>query len=388
MANVNRTCILSVFILFAAANLFCTGNAEVGEAEHNVDYLGIAALLVRDGHFDRARTALEKVDHTAEGLDKARYYTLHGLLAFQEADFGNTVKNLETALRYGQENRVIYVYLSQAYYKTGEYEKAIKTLQGIENLGRFPELLGIQSQSHWMLKETVEAFLIIDRAIEQYPGKLQFLQQRIFYLLELELYQEAFEQSREYLKRAGNDPSAYLLVGEALRRGGEFEQAIRIYETALLLYPDNGSIREALAYAYVSNGQPSVAARIIAQAAEKNSEYFYKTAELFRRSGEYNRALYMNLLVDDQSIRARQRFHFLVELERYEEALAMKERLEQLGAFKDDGIKYAFAYLYFNIGQFEEAEHFLKQIHNPSFRSTVIQLQRAIHEARKLRNIK
>jgi tetratricopeptide (TPR) repeat protein len=370
-------------LLLISADVYSGGKRETGEEEQDIDYLGIAALMVRDGHFDRARAALENVDPSDEGVDKTQYYTLQGLLAFRDADFKNAVRSLERAIQHGQDKPVVNVYLAQAYYGAGEYKKAIKTVQKADAVSRFPELLGIQSQSHWMLKETVEAFRVIDKAVQDYPGKLQFRQQRIFYLIELGLYQEAVDQSRRYLEAAGDDPNAYLIIGEALRRGGKYEQAVLAFETAVLIHPGNQKLREALAQAYSSNDQPAAAARVALQAGVNNNTRYYRAADFFRQAGETNRAFYCNSLVEDQNLRVRQKFQLLVEQRRYEEALAMEESLGRIGALDDDGMKYAIAYLYYTLGKYGEAQKYLNRIANPAFNSTVSQLRRVIETARE-----
>ena len=98
----------------------------------------------------------------------------------------------------------------------------------------FPELLSIKAQCNWEINETREAFRILDKATFLFPDKEEFRLQKIVYLLDLELNQEAAEQSRKFIGRFGEKSGAYLTIGEAFKRAREWESAIKILEMAKL----------------------------------------------------------------------------------------------------------------------------------------------------------
>ena len=357
-----------------------SGTADSGSEE--VDYLGIAALMVRDGNYDRAETALERVDPKAEGVDTAQYYTLKGLLAVRRSEFRDAIRNFEAAIENGQENPVINVYLAQAYFGNGQYEQTVDAIGRVQNLNQFPELIGIKAQSEWETGDVRGAFTTINRAIATFPSKHYFQQQKIFFLIELDLNQEAAAESMKYLDKVGDDPNAYLTIGEALRRGGEKERTIRFYEMANLKFPKNERVRLALANAYASNDQPLIAARIVEQAAASNGKLYYEAAELYRRAGVLNRALYLNSLVTDQQKKAVQRFNFLLEMERFEEAMALEKRLDRLGALEEDGMRYAMAYVHFHAQHFDRASEYLNRITSSEYFREATQLRKAIETLR------
>jgi tetratricopeptide (TPR) repeat protein len=338
--------------------------------------------MVRDGNYDRAETALERVDPKAEGVDTAQYYTLEGLLAVRRSEFRDAIRNFEAAIENGQENPVINVYLAQAYFGDGQYEQTVETVGRVQNLNQFPELIGIKAQSEWETGDVRGAFTTINRAIPTFPSKHYFQQQKIFFLIELDLNQEAAAESMKYLDKVGDDPNAYLTIGEALRRGGEKERAIRFYEMANLKFPKNERVRLALANAYASNDQPLIAARIVEQAAASNGKLYYEAAELYRRAGVLNRALYLNSLVTDQQKKAVQRFNFLLEMERFEEAMALEKRLDRLGALEEDGMRYAMAYVHFHAQHFDRASEYLNRITSSEYFREATQLRKAIETLR------
>lgn len=52
-----------------------------------VNYLDLAALMLRDGNLDRALVALQQVDSSDENLDRLRYYTLLGITHYRLQQF-------------------------------------------------------------------------------------------------------------------------------------------------------------------------------------------------------------------------------------------------------------------------------------------------------------
>ena len=72
--------------------------------------------------------------------------------------------------------------------------------------------------------------------------------------------------------------------------------------------------------------------------------YALYTAELYRQSGQMERALCRNRLVADQTEKIKQRLTLLIEGERYEESAALLDRVERLGLLSNESIAYALAY--------------------------------------------
>jgi len=69
---------MSAFLLMLALAL--PAHAEV------VDHVALAALMVKDGHWDRAQATLAEVDPTQEGLDLERFHAVRGLVRLHDGD--------------------------------------------------------------------------------------------------------------------------------------------------------------------------------------------------------------------------------------------------------------------------------------------------------------
>ena len=353
-----------------------------GAVNEEIDYLGIAAIMIRDGNYPRAASALSNVDPDRQDVDRSRYHTLHGLVDYQAADFASAAEHFELSILNGQEDRLVYAYLGQTYFNLGEYQKAITTFETLASFDQFPGLLGTKSQAHWYLGQTAKAFATLTDAIARYPDQSRFYQQRIFYLIELDLTQEAAEQSATYFRLAGDDLDGYLTIGEALIRGAQYDQAIVTLEMAKLKFPDNERVRLSLARAYLERGSTLTAAKIVEEASHNNSEYNYDAAELFRRNKNYSRSLYLNSLVTDAEDKATQRFNILIEMERYEEALSLEARLQSLELVEDDALRYALAYVHYQAGHFDRSTEYLNEITGSEFDRRVFQLNEVIEAAK------
>jgi tetratricopeptide (TPR) repeat protein len=383
--------ILAAVLMLTAASVFtyAGGSREKGAAterarggtgvNEEIDYLGVAAIMVRDGYLDRAREALANVDPTNEDLDRARFHTVRGLLRMHIGEYNGAVEDFQEAMANGQTDPVMQAYVAQAYYAMGNYRDAVDAMDALGNrIIQFPDLYGMKSQSLWQLDKPAEAFYAIQEAIDRYPERHQFLRQKIFFLIQMNLNRAAAEASKEYLQKTGDDPEAYLTIGEALRRGRELDQAILTLERAKLRYPRSERILLSLAQAYADRGNTLVAARLVEEAAVYNPDYTHEAAELYRRGGDLQRSLYLNSQVVDARTKARQRFSLLLQQSRYEEALALEARLARLGALDDDSMRYAMAYVQFQAQRYQRAREYLNQISSAEFFREATQLRRAI----------
>lgn len=354
--------------------------AAAGESQ--VDYLGVAGVMIRDGNYDRARSALDQVDLTDEDVDLARFYTLSGLLSLRAGNHAEATSHFREAIENGQDDSVIYVYLAQSLYFQERYREAVDAIDRVPSINQFPDLYSIKAEALWSLGETADAYETISSAIELFPSRTRFAEQRIFYLIDLDLTQQAAEESVAYLESVTNDPSAYITIGQALRRGGQVEQAIVTLEGARLLFPENAQVKLSLAQAYLDDEKPRTAGRLVEEAAALNFSLYHDAAEIYRRAGDLERALYLNSQVPDEEKKTRQRFNLLLAMERYEEALALEGRLDRLGVLDGDETRYAVAYALFQTRQLDRAVEYLSRISSSEYFSRATQLRRAIETVR------
>jgi len=119
--------LLMVAILACGVFAAPTGAAD----EDEVNYLALAALMLRDGNYDRAMLALEQLDRTAEGVDLARYYTLLGMTHLRRNELEPARDALQQATDSGAVDAVVYIYLAQVYYQLEDYRQTLAALHAL-----------------------------------------------------------------------------------------------------------------------------------------------------------------------------------------------------------------------------------------------------------------
>ena len=378
MTPANRIVVLFALMVFLGTiPSYANGGAE-GDADAHIDYLGVAAVMIRDGNYDRAETALSQVDTSVPDFDFTRYYTISGLMNLRMGRYAPAVANFENAVDTGQTDPVLNVYLAQAYFFNGDYAKAIDTIDSVPNIAQYPDLLSLKAEAYWQVGDESRAYTVADMAIELFPSNPSLLKQRITYLVELDLSREAAEQALDYIDRSDGTAESYVVMGEALRRGGMAAEARDILEAGRLLYPGYNRLTLSLAQCYLELGFPLAAGSLIGEAAAMDSSLNFEAAEIYRQTGAYRRALFYNSLVPDETKKASQRFNILLGTESYEEALALEPRMIRLKVLDDDKMRYSIAYALYMVGRYDDAVVYLNKIDTAEYFARGTQLRRAI----------
>ncbi|MCB1155125.1 tetratricopeptide repeat protein [bacterium] len=374
------TALVAALLAVSAVGASWADETEEGAPDH----LALAALTIRDGHFDRAEAVLARVDEDDKSLDRPRYYTLRGLLLLRRGLFLEARESLEKAIDAGQTEPLVHLYLAQAHYGAKDYDKALAALDAAG-----PEAQAIEgayilrTNALWKTDRREEAWRVLAEGAARFPENSQFARARTFYLLELGLYQQAVESGQAYLAGEGGAAEDYVAIGEALRRSGETGKAQQLLEIGRLRYPDSVEILATLAHAYLDADQDRAAAGLFEQAARRDASLAVETAELYRRQGLYHQALYLNARVSDQKEKVKQRLGILLEMGRYTSAVALAPRLSRLGLLSDEEVRYALAYSYFKIGQYEQAEAQLSALKRADLFRNAGELRKAMDACRE-----
>ncbi|MEM9494198.1 MAG: hypothetical protein AAGC55_33945, partial [Myxococcota bacterium] len=154
--------------------------------EEEIDYLALAARLVRDGHFDRAASALAQVDENDEEVDKERLYILRGLVAMNSKLYAEAASSFQKAIEAGARDPVVYISLAQAEFGIKNYRGVISAVNRAGPEARKDsraELL--LSRAHWELDEPGPALKVLARAGKRFPDIIDFPRNEMFYLVKL-----------------------------------------------------------------------------------------------------------------------------------------------------------------------------------------------------------
>jgi len=395
-----RTALILLACLLPAAGVWADDEDTGGE----VDYVELAARLVADGHFGRADAALRNVDPESQDLDRARYYTLRGLIDLRREQPRAAIEALDRALEAhraeapgenaSQEARaeaerdrqLVQLYRAQAYFRLEDFPNTLAALDGAGEVGdAIPAVHELRAQSHWQLDEPVGALAALNRGSSRFPDDGRFLRRKVFYLIALGFHREAAETGHRYLDVAEPGAEDYVAIGSALRKSGQFAAALTILERARLRHPRDRSIGLALAHVYLDQERISTAADLFAQVAVHHPGVVPEAAELQRRAGRLHRALMLNASITDQAKKFKQRLAIFIAMQRWDMAASMGDALGRHGLLDDDETRYAFAYSLFKAGELESAEQQLAGLGKGELFRKATELRKAIQNCRDAR---
>lgn len=344
--------------------------------------LPLAALLIGDGNYQRARAVLAGIDPDAEALDRVRYHTLSGLIALNLDEAERAVREFTDAIEAGQTEPVVWLYLAQAHFSQEQYPEALHALDraGPETT-RIPSVYLMRAQAHWQLAQYAEAWGVLSEGRTLFPDRAsEFARRQVFLLVDQGLYQEAAEQGRAFLEteRAGVDDA--IAIGNALRQSGQTEEAARILERARVEAPDNVTLAQVLSHTYLDRDMTLAAAEVMRQAAAFDPNLVSEAAELYRRAGWLMEALTLNAQVIDQAKKFKQRLAIFIELGRFEQAADMADTLARTGLLADEDIRYALAYANFKAGDFDAAEGQLVTLERADLFRKATELRRVMEQ--------
>jgi tetratricopeptide (TPR) repeat protein len=355
--------------------------AAAAESGDEVDFLALAALMLRDGNIDRAIVALDQVDLAAEDIDRVRYYTLRGMAHLRREELEPARDAFLQAIDSGEAESVVFVYLAQVNYRLEDYRATIDALDRAGSaLARVPSAYHMKAQSYWLLEEPVLALATLDQGAKVFPEDPNFIRRKVFYLVDLGLYKEAVVQGRQYLQQSEGSLEDYVALGNALRASGELDEAAAFLEEAQLIFPNSADVKKVLAHVYIERGEMGAAADLLYKAALLEPKLLAEAAELYRRAGQTNRALTINSRLSDQPEKFRQRLALYLELHNYEQAAAMELPLRRVGLLEDEDLRYAVAYAQFKTGEFDAAEQNLAALNRPDLFRKAAELRRAIQD--------
>lgn len=373
----------TTFRLITALALALLLRPAIAEEPQDVDAVELAALMVSDGHWDRAERILADVDPTDRRLDKARFFSLRGLVRSHAGLYEQAITDFRSALEQKEVDPLVWLHLAQALLQTGDAPGAVAAVGSSGEAGK--ALAGswlLLAKAELAQDHHREAWTALADGEQRFPAELDFGRQKIALLMSLGLYQEAVAQGRVWLAKQPADRSAWTGLADALRSAGEEQEAIALLEEARLRFPDTVEVSTMLGKLYLQTGHPAIAANILGVAAELKPALFLAAAEAARQSDKLDRALYFNGRVVDPAEKARQRLGLYVEQADWPRALALEERLDRLSLGTDDGVRYALAYSAYQLGDVDRAERHLQGVADPKVFRDATALREAMSACR------
>lgn len=393
-----------------------------------VDHMSVATMMIFDGKFEKAREELDEVDQTAENFDGSKYFTMLGVMDVKEKKYAESIIHFNKAVsattvkvynpppvmkekkKYlfsvfseeivapkpkkveppfdAEEIRAeklgkLHINLSKSYYKLKDYANTISELDAAGELGsNRAGLYTLRAECYWKLKDQTGAIAALSRGTERFPNDKRLLKQKFYYLAELKLYQAAIDASKAYMEKGGASDKEYMALAQMLMSGGELESAIKVLEEAKLEFPEAPKLSMLLGHAYLKRDMIHVTADLFEQASYYDDKYTKEAAEMHRRAKNLPHAIYLNSKLSDKKEKLKQKVAIFVDRGEFEKVIGLKDGLGRYGLLADDNLRYALAYAYFMVKDYDHAEKHFKKITNNSLFSKATVIRKSIEKCR------
>jgi len=335
----------------------------------DVDYVELGALMLRDGHVERANDALNLVDLNDTEVDLPRFYMLKGLVETKKQFYKEANADFYRSIALNKDanaSRPLYLYIAQNSFALKDYKGCIAALDKVpELMAENPKLFALKAECYWREDDKANAFAVLRGLNERFPSYWDAYKQRFYYLVSLHLYRAALDDAQVYLKNAEADETILLNFINALRRGGQTDRAIELAEAANLRYPSSAKMTVMLAHLYLDKGMVRAAAELFNEASIEDGKYTGESAEMYRRARDYVMALLKNTQMLDTKEKYKQRVAIFLEYGDFERIIVTRAALERSGLFEDESMRYALAYAYYMEGEFERTEALLQTLTKP-----------------------
>lgn len=363
--------ILALVLLLSVSPVF---------AKDDVDYLSLSALMIKEGEYIKALEALDKVKVAEKKReDVKRYYTLKGIASLKRELYKNSIAAFNMAIEKGQKDPVFQFYLAQAYFGLKEYDQAIARLEGTGELqNTMPGVWQLKAQIYWDQGKKSASWQTLTEAEARFPDQSSFTRRKVFVLIQMGLFKEASVLGATYLSSTDAESRDYIAIGEALRRSGEPVAALKFLELARFKFNREKDLYLAMVQAYMDLDQFYTAAQLMEEAGRLDSALLIDAAELYRRSGHADRALYINSQINDQKEKLKQRLMLLLEPGYYDRIITIRDDLYRTGLLEDQNIKYAVGYAYFQTGDYEKTEELLQEITDTNLLRKAAELRKSM----------
>ncbi|GIT98747.1 lipopolysaccharide assembly protein LapB [Sulfurovum sp. TSL1] len=409
--------------------LFLTYSLQANEAEEQtINHMEIATIMYYDGKYDKALEELQQAKDSHTKIEWDKYHNMRGLIflknenyqasidAFKKAIIATKQKSYEPPVEekpkreylfsvFSEKKKVeepivkkpvfdpekvrkdqieeINIYLSQAYYKAEQYLNAVHALDAAGEKGRASaSLFTLRAECYWKADQKGAAIDALSRGAKIFPKDATLLKQKFYYFAELKLYQAAIAAAKAYMQKMPANAQEYISLAQMLQSGGESEEAIKVLEEAKLKSPSSAKVHILLGHYYNQKEMPHVTADLFEKGSFYDAKYLKEAAEMYRRNGELAHALYLNSMMTDKEEKTKQKVAIYIGKGEFEKIIGVKDALDRYGLLKNDNMRYALAYAYYMVKDYESAEEHLKKIEDDELFSKATVIRKNIEKCR------
>lgn len=396
--------------------------------EQSIDHIEIATILFYDGKHDKVLEELQKAKDSHTDIDWMKYYSMRGMIFFKEEKYGQAVNELNHAIvatrqkvykapveakekkevlfsLFSSEKKVqksekstpafkpeklrkekieeLYIYLSQAYYRNGQYINTVEALDSAGERGRdSASLFTLRAECYWKVSQKSSAIDTLNRGSKLFPKDATLLKQKFYYFAELKLYQASIKAAKAYMGKMPANAQEYISLGQMLMGAGESMEAIKILEEAKMIFPTSAKVHILLGHYYNQKDMPYTTAHLFEQGSYYDRKYLKEASEMYRRAGALSHALYLNSMMRDNAEKTKQKVAIFVNRGEFEKIIGLKDALNRYGLLKDDNMRYALAYAYYVVKDYDQSEIHLKKIQDDALFSKATVIRKNIEKCK------
>ena len=356
---------------------------EAKKKSDEIDHVALATLLLHDGHIQKASDELSSVDLQDKNIDLVRYYTLKALIASKQGLYKESNLFFLESLKAGQEEKSIFLYMAQNSFKLNEYKESLGYLDAAGEISyEKASLFSMRAELHWKLDQHEKSFEVLKKGMQKFHNEYTLVKQRFFYFMSLGLYQSALDDAHLYLSHAKLDEQSALVFVNAFKKANQLNDAITLAEELLLEFDTSAKLTALLAYLYIDKGMLQSAADLFDKASLKDASYTKESAELYRRAKNFVLSLYKNSQLLDTKEKLKQRIAIYLEYSAYEKVVASHNALKRSGLIEDENIRYALAYAYYMVGDFDACEKELRGLQSSDLFKKATELRKNIQKCK------
>ncbi len=391
-----------------------------------INHVEIATILFYDAEYEKALLELQKAKDSHTDIDWVKYHAIRGMISLKQDKYKQAISALEKAVEatkikvykapllekekrevlfslFSEEKKLkkdkkplfnpekvrkekleeLYIYLSQAYYRDGQYLLAAKALDLAGERGReSASLFTFRAECYWKANQKASAINALKKGHALFPKDPTLLKQKFYYFAELGLYQASIDAAKAYMKKVPANAQEYISLAQMLMAAGEFMEAIKILEEAKLLFPTSAKVHILLGHYYKQRDMPYTTAHLFEQGSYYDRKYLKEAAEMHRRTGTLSHALYLNSMILDGAEKTKQKVAIFVSRGEFEKVIGLKDALGRYGLLEDDNMLYALAYAYYVVKEYDQAEEHLKKIQDDALFSKATVIRKNIEKCR------
>ena len=348
-------------------------------AQDDIDYIGLAKTLIRDGNFSRAEKTLNKISEE-DDVQQDELYALQGMILLNKKKYKEAKKKFSKSLEEGQKNSEIFLYLAEANLQLGNLTEALRNLNRVRGLWlKKISYFVLKAEIFWKMGEKIKAWEVLGAAESLGLAPFVIAKKKFTYFIQEGLFQASHDLAVKLFKKGLNKSDLVAMAGQ-WRQQKQYDLAISTLQMALLKWPRDSQVTLELAQNYLMKNEKLSVALLLEESARTHPELRFEAAEVLRQVGLSYRARHLNLGTLDPEKKLRQKVALFLEEDNYSSLTALLPALQREKMLEDENILYAVAFSLFQTGDFRKSQNFLNQITSNELFEKAVELRKEIEK--------